>query len=267
MTRFLLAGLLLGSFAPCLSAQTTLLRAHAHNDYEHERPLLDALNYGFISIEADIHLVGDTLYIAHDPDDVVPGRTLERLYLKPLLDLSEAREGHIYPNGPPLLLLIDIKTEAQATYRALQPLLRRYRSMLTSYTESTTTPGAVSVVLSGNRPRTLLEAEPNRLAAFDGRLADLDADPPISPHFMPLVSQNWLAVARWYGGRHPLSDADRQQLRQLVARAHARGYQLRFWATGDNEAVWKVLYDAGVDLLNADDLGRLQQFLAAQPAR
>ena len=36
-------------------------RAHAHNDYEHARPLLDALAFGFCSVDADIWLVGGEL--------------------------------------------------------------------------------------------------------------------------------------------------------------------------------------------------------------
>ena len=36
-----------------------LPRAHAHNDYLHQRPLLDALDNGFCSVEADISLVDD----------------------------------------------------------------------------------------------------------------------------------------------------------------------------------------------------------------
>src|SRR5919109_1377732 len=61
-----------------------LWRAHAHNDYEHPRPLFDALDHRFGSIEADIYLVGDQLLVAHDPVDLDPGRTLESLYLDPL---------------------------------------------------------------------------------------------------------------------------------------------------------------------------------------
>ena len=38
-----------------------LARAHAHNDYLHERPLLDALDHGFTSVEADIFLVDGKL--------------------------------------------------------------------------------------------------------------------------------------------------------------------------------------------------------------
>jgi hypothetical protein len=46
--------------------------------------------------------------------------------------------------------------------------------------------------------------------------------------------------------------------------AHAKGCRVRFWATPDNPAVWQELLDAGVDLLNADDLAGLEQFLRSQ---
>ena len=42
--------------------QTPLFQAHAHNDYEHARPLHDALEHGFWSVEADIYLVDGELF-------------------------------------------------------------------------------------------------------------------------------------------------------------------------------------------------------------
>src|SRR3954468_3891095 len=66
--------------------QTPLLALHAHNDYEHPRPLLDALDHHFCSIEADIYLVDGKLLVAHERKQVTPERTLESLYLEPLRD-------------------------------------------------------------------------------------------------------------------------------------------------------------------------------------
>jgi hypothetical protein len=37
--------------------------------------------------------------------------------------------------------------------------------------------------------------------------------------------------------------------------------RIRFWSTPQSEPVWGALYDAGVDLLNADDLGGLAAVL------
>src|SRR5918996_24410 len=82
-----MVGALLTATAPAAmatGATRPLERAHAHNDYEHERPLLDALDHGFTSVEADIYLVDGELRVGHDPEDLRPGRTLQSLYLDPL---------------------------------------------------------------------------------------------------------------------------------------------------------------------------------------
>src|SRR5437660_12843662 len=93
---------------------TPVTRAHAHNDYEHPRPLFDALDQGFCSVEADIYLVDGQLLVAHNRPDVKPERTLEKLYLDPLRARAKTTHGQIYPGGPPFWLLIDVKTEAKS---------------------------------------------------------------------------------------------------------------------------------------------------------
>ena len=81
--------------APHRSTVQPLERAHAHNDYEHDRPLLDALDDGFTSVEADVWLVGDQLYIGHDGPDL--SRTLAATYLEPLRQRFRDNGGSIYP--------------------------------------------------------------------------------------------------------------------------------------------------------------------------
>src|SRR6478672_10049819 len=71
-----------------------LERAHAHNDYEHTRPLFDALDHGFTSVEADVWLVDGQLFIGHDAPD--PTRTLQSLYLDPLRRVVHANGGTAY---------------------------------------------------------------------------------------------------------------------------------------------------------------------------
>ncbi len=165
-------------------------QAHAHNDYEHVRPLFDALSHGFCSVEADIHLVDGKLLVAHDRAQVKPEKTLEALYLEPLRKRIETNGGTVYPHGPPFTLLIDIKSDAAQTYAALRPILEKYRTILTEFGTNKTTVKGVTIVLSGNRPVQLVAAEPSRLAGIDGRLNDLERA--VSPHLMP-VDQRQLA--------------------------------------------------------------------------
>src|SRR5262245_7590292 len=99
----LLAALLALGVSSCTTPQNTpkpQTRLHAHNDYEHARPLLDALDHGFCSIEADIFLVDGQLLVAHDQSKLNPERTLEKLYLEPLRQRVTRNGGRVYPRGP-----------------------------------------------------------------------------------------------------------------------------------------------------------------------
>ncbi len=241
-----------------LPAVVPLPQAHAHNDYEHTRPLLDALDHGFCSVEADIYLVDGQLLVAHDRSDVRPERTLQALYLDPLRQRVRDNGGRVYPGGPPVLLLIDFKSEAESTYAALRTVLEGYSEMLTRFSSTRVVTNAVTVVISGNRPKDTLAQETARHAAIDGRPEDLDGTLP--PSLIPLVSEDWKRLFAWRG-TGPFPDAQRQHLRDLVARAHAQGRKVRFWGTPDRPEVWTELHAAKADLLNADDLAALRHFL------
>jgi len=253
-----------GLNSPGQTKITPLTQAHAHNDYEHRRPLADALDQGICSVEADVWLVNGNLLVAHDLKDARTERTLQRLYLDPLQQRVRENNGRVFPGGPGMLLLIDVKSDATNTYAAIKAALEPYRSILTIFRSASTATNAVSVVISGNRAREWMMAEPERLAAYDGRLADLPSNP--SPHFMPLVSDNWVQHFRWKGiGK--MEPDDMTKLNSIVQRVHERGQSIRFWGMPDSPAVWKALRDANVDLINTDDLSGLARFLRASEGK
>ena len=239
-------------------------RAHAHNDYEHERPLYDALSHGFTSVEADVWLVDGELLVAHDLAAVQPGRTLESLYLDPLVKRVDSRKGAIYRKWRGTFqLLIDVKSEAAPTYRAIHAELRAHRAILTTFAGGKVDEGAVTAVISGNRDLPLMQAQSKRYAGYDGRLADLESGLPAAD--MPLVSDNWTNHFTWQG-IGPMPEVEREKLHDIVDRAHQAGYRVRFWATPDvsspaRKAVWTELLAADVDHINTDDLAGLMRFL------
>jgi len=51
---------------PLFCQITPLPNAHSHNDYERGCPLVDALDHGFTSIEADVLYIYGRLYVGHD---------------------------------------------------------------------------------------------------------------------------------------------------------------------------------------------------------
>ena len=128
-----------------------LIRAHAHNDYHHPRPLLDALDHGFCSVEADIFLVDGQLLVGHFPIELKPARTLQALYLDPLQCRVRDNGERVYRAGPPFTLMIDVKTDAGRTYAVLATVLAGYADMLTSVRDGVVEQRAVNVIISGNR--------------------------------------------------------------------------------------------------------------------
>ena len=256
---FLTLGLLLSLSTLPAAEPVPLPRAHAHNDYEHARPLFDALDRGFCNVEADIYLVDGQLLVAHDRKDVKPERTLSRLYLEPLRTRAGQNGGRIFRGGPTIVLLVDVKSEASATYAVLHAELAKFASILTSFDDKGITPRAVTVIISGNRARDDLLAQPLRYAAIDGRKEDLDRNPPAG--LVPLVSDNWKKHFSWdWTGEMPAKD--RAALREWVERAHAQGRKVRFWNTPDRPDAWQILLNAGVDVIGTDDLEGLRRFLA-----
>jgi hypothetical protein len=256
--------------APCLAISISgadaadgptarpLAHAHAHNDYLHERPLFDALDHGFTSVEADIFLVDGKLLVAHAKKDLKVDRTLQSLYLDPLRKRIRETGGSVYPGGAPFDLLIDIKSSGEATYAVLTKVLAEYADMISAVRDGKVEPSAVNVVVSGDRPRAMMAGEKVRYAGFDGRISDLNSDLPA--HLMPLVSDNWALNFKWKG-EGPLGDADRKKLQDIVARAHTHGRRVRFWATPEKTNLWRQLLDSGVDVVNTDDLAGLEKFL------
>ncbi|MFD3515644.1 phosphatidylinositol-specific phospholipase C/glycerophosphodiester phosphodiesterase family protein [Streptomyces sp. NPDC058657] len=244
-----------------------LRRAHAHNDYEHPRPLLDALSHGFTSVEADIYLVDGQLLVAHDPADLDPARTLEALYLRPLAGLVRENHGSVHRgHHRPVQLLVDIKTQGEATYLELHRRLHPFRRMLSTYRDGRVRLGAVTPVISGDRAaRVPMEAQRTRYAFYDGRLEDLTAARPAPSSFIPLISSNWTSSFSWLGDG-PFPAAERDRLHALVRAAHRQGRRVRFWGTPDQpgparDALWREFLAADVDHLNTDDLAGLEKFL------
>jgi hypothetical protein len=237
--------------------------AHAHNDYLHERPLLDALGHGFASVEADIFLVDGKLLVGHARSELKPEQTLQKLYLDPLRERAKAHGGRIYATDAPFNLLIDIKSDGETTYAALAKVLAQYAGLISVVRDGKFEPKAVTAVISGERPWKTVAAETVRYVGIDGRLSDLDSTEPSD--LVPWISDRWGAHFRW-DGTPPMPPAERDKLRAIVDKAHGHGRRVRLWATPESTTVWRELRGAGVDLINTDDLAGLEKFLRAEAA-
>ncbi|KAA1468186.1 hypothetical protein DENSPDRAFT_857135 [Dentipellis sp. KUC8613] len=252
---------------------------HSHNDYWREVPLLTALSLGVQSVEADVWFINGTLFVGHEEAALTPNRTFESLYLQPIMQIldmmnpkNEFTSNATSANGPfdtssttPLQLLVDMKTDGNATLppvlKALQPL--RSAGYLTTFSNGTVKSSAVTVIGTGNTPLDGVTALQPRDVFFDAPLASLNGsnfDHTVSP----IASTDWGSVVGWSGIGNP-TDAQRNTIQTLINDAHTRGIQARFWDTPGwpvraRENVWTELLNDGADWLNADDLVAASRF-------
>jgi len=240
------------------AASEPLIHAHAHNDYLHARPLLDALDHGFCSVEADIFLVEGKLLVAHNRQDVKPERTLQALYLDPLRERVKRNRDRVFPNGPEFSLLIDIKTDWKPTYPVLRSALTNYADLLSTFRDGVKQTNAITVIISGNRAKEMFMGEAVRFAAYDGTLADLDPSAPAD--LIPWISSSWATSFKWRG-QGEVTEVEAARLKSIVTKAHAQSRRVRFWGAPDHAGFWRAMRDAGVDLINTDDLSGLEDFL------
>ncbi len=235
-----------------------LKNAHSHNDYLRKQPLLEALSYGFCSVEADIHIVNGDLLVAHDLHQCKPDKNLINLYLKPLFKYIKENSGNVFSVPSEFWLLIDIKSEPESTYALLKEQLKPYTPYLTYIENGKKVNGAVTVVISGNVPRETIKNEKQRYVFIDGRLGDLDNNPPTD--LVPWISNSWSSIFSW-SGKGKMPEQDLVKLREIVSRAHQQGRKVRFWGAPQTQECWEILYNVGVDLINTDFPKRLAEFL------
>lgn len=232
------------------------VHAHAHNDYIHDRPLFDALDNRFYSVEADIWLVDGEILVSHDRGNYEGN--LQELYLDPLQNLVNKR-GSVQGDGEAFCLWIDIKDSTPELLIALHELLMTY-SMLSVFTDDLISQGAVTVTLTGNADskESYVERYSERYATRDSNSyseTDPEADNRWRWYALP-----WRQYMQW-DGQGEMTTEERSTLVRIVDDVHAKSRKVRLYATPETEAYWEIALETGVDLINTDDLVRLNRFL------
>lgn len=252
---------------PAPAAPPSIPTGHSHNDYYRRRPLHEALDLGFGSIEVDVFPIDGDLLVGHHPAELTPDRTLDRLYLEPLLARCRtAKEPTTGPRpaGGRLTLLIDLKRDGERALEILRPALEPLKPWLRRIEGERLIDGPIEIVLSGSRPMDAVASESNRSVFIDGRVEDLDRDP--SPNLVPMISSAMHPALGTYGITG-LNDAAVARLEALVARTHEQGRRLRFWGHLESTKVWKGLVAAGVDHIGTDRPELLARWLRANDPR
>jgi hypothetical protein len=247
---------------PSAFAAGELSVAHSHNDYEQPRPLAQALEAGFQSVEADVWLRGGEIVVSHM--GVLDLGRLADLYLQPLQDRVD-RLGSVFGDGRGFLLWLDLKESSRGLTDALHALLARY-PMFAAFSDQGVRPGAVVAILTGDATakRRYTDEHPLRFACRDSNLLR-EGDPPADRRW------TWYAL-RWSSVVKAPADAEeglraaRESLRQAAERAHALGRRLRVYGIPERPDVWEAAMSAGVDLVSTDHIEDFAAYLETRTA-
>jgi hypothetical protein len=266
----------------------SVCRAHAHNDYHQADPLLSALFYGFRSVEVDVFPRNSTLLVGHTFLELDPKKTIDKLYIQPLLSLLQRtvpdasrkiapgrrsvplaflnkKRKVPFPRGGSansiaFNLLVDFKGDAKKSTFLLQEALEPLRPYLSKVDyDGKFIQGKITVLISGNRPsvESLKSEGGERFLFLDGRMCDIQSN--TDSNLVPLVSLPWrqLHLPRVVG-------RGEAYMRKISERAHAQGKRVRIWGAPNREKVWKQMIEGDIDLLSVDDHAKFARFVAVK---
>jgi hypothetical protein len=255
------------------------LPCHSHNDYWRRIPFFNAVHAGCSSVEADVWAYGDKLYVGHSIPSLTSNRTFESLYIDPIMMvLNVMNPPTLQPYdgingvfdeaaGQTLVLLVDFKTEGNATFIAVQKRLEplRQKGYLTYFNGSAIVPGVVTVVGTGNTPFELIAANTTyREIFFDAPITAFSVENPSDDanKYTPFNSYYasgslYLTVGFPWGGKY--RESQLHKIRDHIAGVRKAGLKSRFWDTpawpiGLRNSIWAMLVQEGQDVLNVDSL-------------
>lgn len=240
----LLAGLVLGAVDVAVARPPMWI--HSHNDYRQRVPFYQAYAQQVASIEADVHLHEDRLFVGHDVGDLRPDMTFESLYVEPLVTLFARNGGRAFrDSGQTLQLMIELKTASDPTLRAVAALLARWPEVF----DPGVNPRAVRVVVTGRVPAPEKFGDYPSFIRFDGNWETSYTPEELSR--IALVSCNFRDFSQWNGKGAIIPDEE-ARLRKAIERAHGWHKPIRFWNAPESITVYYTFYNLGIDYVNTD---------------
>lgn len=238
-------------FCLFLQAQEyTSSNIHSHNNYAGALPFYGAYSNEAGVIEADVFLVNNELFVAHTSKEIKAHNTLKSLYLEPLSVKLKTLAGKAYQSNKPLIVMIDVKSEADATLKLITEQLKTFPEIISNKN--------IKVVISGNRPsieKWILYPE---FIYFDGRLNETYSAAELAR--VEMISEDLHKITIW-NGKGVLTQADLEKIQSSIKKVHDQNKKIRFWATQDNVNTWMTLMNLKVDFIGTDAVSELTQFI------
>jgi len=239
---------------------------HSHNDYQQDRPLIQALELGCTSVEADVRLKDRELYVAHKKDEIKKDMTLKKLYIDGLVKNLESRNPKNkqkkgkkpkkrnkknQPNQPTIkqsgihglfdenpeqtfMLLIDLKSKGDTwgyVNKHIGPL--RDRGYLTYLDGDTIISCPITVVITGKPLLKKVLENKFQDIFFDAELAGMGEGKQKECNWSNsfLASTNFGTAVGNFTTINDFTEKHLEQMEQDIKAARSRGIKVRYWNT------------------------------------
>lgn len=246
--------LLMSTIYPVM-AQYSTLNAHSHNDYANDIPFWLAYNNHFGSIETDIWIVEGDLFVAHNRSEIKPDKTLDSLYIQPIVKTVRKNGGKAWKaQSSTFQLLVDLKTAAEPTLSLLVEKLRKYPDIF----DPDVNKNAVRIVITGNIPDPSEFSKYPDFIYFDGILNQKYDKQQLSR--IAVYSENLKKITSW-NGEGAISDKDRIRMQTVIDSVHSLNKKIRFWNAPDDVNAWETFMNMRIDYINTDYIVKLAKYL------
>ena len=237
-------------------ATEVLQHAHAHNDYNKQTPLWNALENGCASIEIDVFAFNNELRVSHINLGLSKKPTLIESYLLPLKAVLNDK-GFVYSNQA-LVLMIDFKSDSEISLQLLEEAILPMKSYFTFYHNGEVVEKQLKLVISGrgiNYPQ--LTALDTVYFFKDGSVSNCESNVPSA--LVPRGSASYGSQFKWKGNKEMPKD-ELLKLRSMVEEAAKCNKKLRFYAMPAKEKIWRKFLEEGVYWINVDRPTKFKKF-------
>ena len=264
-TKISLATLFL---TPSLWAQPALPCGHSHNDYLQERPLYEAVELGYGSIEIDICLTDKKeLKVAHVPWFLGGKKEVEELYFAPIAKMIEEKSPVFrYSTEYPLNLLIDFKKNADSTYKYLKNVFTKYARYITQYgmNGQVIHRGPLVINLTGNKPWAAMAKDTLLYARMDGPLllSDTNAIDTTYLRMTGRVAANYQELVA-FKKQCKTEEEFYSRVKANIGWYNRHHLTARYYAVPNKAENWEELVRCGLNWINVDKLKEFSDFYHA----
>lgn len=278
--------------------RASMCRAHSHNDYHQTDPLNSALQYGLKSVEVDVFPRQNGLWVAHTVFELNPNRTIDNMYIRPILDMLQKRSASSpqrksLPSHGNRPIAFDGKGMARSTcprggsdttilkMRLTDPDLDNLNFLVDFKGDADQ---SALLLQSALAPLRSYMSRVDRKGRFhQGKLTVLITGN--RPNLESLISVNgdrFLFLDGRLGDVYANADSSlvplvsipwrqlrlaralgraESYMRYVADKAHSQGKIVRIWGVPNRERFWSTMVNGGIDLLSIDDHAKFARFV------